>query len=71
MPPNAGSSPCGHQRSLRGRFAQIAYDLDVDLGAHDYDLEPVEDGVGEITIEEESQHDERAHFPRAVARRAY
>ena len=38
---------------------QIAYDLNVDAGAYGYDLEPVEDGVGEITIKEESQHEER------------
>ena len=46
---------------------QIAYDLNVDAGAYGYDLEPVEDGVGEITIKEESQHEERTQFPRAVA----
>jgi hypothetical protein len=50
---------------------QIAYDLDVDPGAYDYDLEPVEDGVGDIIIKEEGQHEERTQFPRPVARRAY
>jgi hypothetical protein len=49
---------------------QIANDLDVDPGAYDDDLEPVEDGVGEITIKVENQH-ERTQFPRAVAGRAY
>ena len=45
---------------------QIANDLEVDPGAYDDDLEPIEDGVGEITITVESQY-ERTHFPRAVA----
>jgi hypothetical protein len=46
---------------------QIAYDLDSDPGAYDSDLQPIEDGVGEITIAVENQHGERAQFPRAVA----
>jgi hypothetical protein len=50
---------------------QIAYDLDVDAGAYDHDLEPVEDGVGEITIKEDNPHEERTQFPRPMARRAY
>jgi hypothetical protein len=51
---------------------QIANDLDVDLGAYDDELEPVEDGVGEITIKEVDSQDERiTQFPRAVAGRAY
>ena len=45
---------------------QIAYDLDIDPGAYDSDLQPIEDGVGEITIKVEHQN-ERTHFPRAVA----
>jgi hypothetical protein len=44
---------------------QIAYDLDSDPGAHS-DLQPIEDGVGEITIKVENQY-ERMQFPRAVA----
>jgi 5,10-methylene-tetrahydrofolate dehydrogenase/methenyl tetrahydrofolate cyclohydrolase len=46
---------------------QIRGDLEVDPGAYDDDLEPVEDGVGEITIRVESQNEERTQFPRAVA----
>jgi hypothetical protein len=49
---------------------QIAYDLDSDPGAYDSDLQPIEDGVGEITIKVENQY-ERTHFPRAVAGRDY
>jgi hypothetical protein len=49
---------------------QITNDLEVDPGTYDDDLEPVEDGVGEITIKVENQH-ERTQFPRPVARRAY
>jgi len=45
---------------------QIAYDLDSDPGAYDSDLQPIEDGVGEITVKVERQH-ERTQFPRAVA----
>lgn len=45
---------------------QIANDLEVDPGAYDDDLEPVEDGVGEITIKVENQN-ELTNFPRAVA----
>jgi len=45
---------------------QIAYDLDSDPGAYDSDVQPIEDGVGEITVKVESQH-ERTQFPRAVA----
>jgi hypothetical protein len=45
---------------------QIAYDLETDPGAYDDDLEPVEDGVGDIKITVENQH-ERTQFPRAVA----
>jgi hypothetical protein len=50
---------------------QILNDLEVDPGAYDDDLVPVEDGVGQIIIMVESQDDDRRHFPRAVARRAY
>ena len=48
---------------------QILNDLEVDPGAYDDDLEPVEDGVGQIIIVE--NHNERTQFPRPVARRAY
>ena len=44
---------------------QIAYDLEVDPGAYDSDLEAVEGGVGEIIIKVEQQ--EHAPFPRALA----
>jgi hypothetical protein len=47
---------------------QIAYDLNSDPGAYDRDLQPIEDGVGEITIKVENQY-ECTHFPRAVAGR--
>ena len=50
---------------------QIANDLEVDSGAYDDDLEPVEDGVGEITIKVESQDERVTHFPRAVAGRRH
>jgi hypothetical protein len=50
---------------------QIAKDLEVDPRAYDYDLEPVEDGVGDITIKMENEGEERMQFPRPVARRAY
>jgi hypothetical protein len=47
---------------------QILNDLDVDPGAYDDELEPVEDGVGEMTIKEVENQDERiTQFPRAVA----
>ena len=46
---------------------QIAYDLQIDPGAYDSDLEVMEDSVGEIIIKVENQHEERAHFPRALA----
>jgi hypothetical protein len=48
------------QRQIRG-------DLEVDPGAYDDDLEPVEDGVGEITIKVENRREEGTRFPRAVA----
>jgi hypothetical protein len=50
---------------------QILNDLETDPGAYDDDLEPVEDGVGQIIIMVESQHEERSQFPRAVAGRAH
>jgi hypothetical protein len=37
---------------------QIAYDLDSDPGAYDSDLQPIEDGEGEITIKVESQYEQ-------------
>jgi hypothetical protein len=47
---------------------QIVYDLDMDSGAHDDDLVPVEDGVGDMIIKEVESHDERiTQFPRAMA----
>jgi hypothetical protein len=45
------------------RIGQNAYDLNSDPGAYDSDLQPIEDGVGEITITVESQY-ERTHFSR-------
>jgi hypothetical protein len=45
---------------------QIAYDLDPDPGAYDSDLQPIENGLGEITIKVENQY-ERTHFHRAAA----
>jgi hypothetical protein len=50
---------------------QIVNDLEVDPGAYDDDLEPVEDGMGQIIIMVENQHEERTQFPRPLARRAY
>jgi hypothetical protein len=40
----------------------------MDSGAHDDDLVPVEDGVGDMIIKEVESHDERiTQFPRAMA----
>ena len=49
----------------------ILADLAVDAGCYDDDLRIVEDGVGEMMVEVEGQHEERTQFSRAVARRAY
>ena len=45
----------------------ILADLNVDPGCYDDDLRAVEDGVGEMIVKVENQHEERTHFPRAVA----
>jgi hypothetical protein len=51
---------------------QIAYDLDMDSGAYDDDLVPVEDGVGDIIIKKVESHNERnTQFPWAVAGSSY
>jgi hypothetical protein len=49
----------------------ILADLAVDPGCYDDDLRAVEDGVGEMMVKVENQHEERTHFPRAVAGRAH
>jgi hypothetical protein len=48
----------------------ILADLVVDAGCYDDDLRAIEDGVGEMTVKVENQH-ERTQFLRPVARRAY
>jgi hypothetical protein len=45
-------------------------DLAVDPGCYDDDLRAVEDGVGEMMVKVENQH-ERTQFPRAVAGRGH
>jgi hypothetical protein len=45
---------------------QILTDLEVDEGAYDDDLEPIESGAGACTVTVESTH-EPAHIPRALA----
>jgi hypothetical protein len=45
---------------------QILTDLEVDEGAYDDDLEPIESGAGACTVAVESTH-ESSHIPRALA----
>jgi hypothetical protein len=45
----------------------ILADLAVDVGCYDDDLRAVEDGMGEMMVKVESPHEERTHFPRALA----
>jgi hypothetical protein len=45
----------------------IFADLRIDPGCYDDDLRAVEKSVGEMMVKVEHQHDERTHFPRAVA----
>jgi 5,10-methylene-tetrahydrofolate dehydrogenase/methenyl tetrahydrofolate cyclohydrolase len=44
----------------------ILADLEVDAGSYDDDLEPVEEGIGDMTVTVEKQH-EPAHIPRSLA----
>ena len=44
----------------------IVADLDVDAGSYDDDLRPVEEGIGDMTVTVEKQH-EPAHVPRSLA----
>ena len=44
----------------------IVADLDVDAGSYDDDLRPVEEGMGDMTIRVERQHDP-ARIPRSLA----
>jgi hypothetical protein len=44
----------------------IVADLDVDAGSYDDDLRPVEEGIGDMTIIVERQHDP-ARIPRSLA----
>ena len=48
---------------------QILADLEVDEGAYDDDMEPIESGAAACTVAE-STH-EPSNIPRPVARRAY
>jgi hypothetical protein len=45
---------------------QILVDLEVDEGAYDDDMEPIESGAGACTVAVESTH-EPSHVPRALA----
>ena len=44
----------------------ILADLEVDAGSYDDDLQPVEEGIGDMTVTVEKQH-EPAHIPRSLA----
>jgi hypothetical protein len=44
----------------------ILADLDVDQGSYDDHLEPVESGIGDVTVAVESRHDP-AQIPRSLA----
>jgi hypothetical protein len=44
----------------------ILADLDIDAGSYDDDLEPVESGIGDITVGVENRYDP-AHIPRSLA----
>jgi hypothetical protein len=44
----------------------IRADLDVDPGSYDDHLEPVERGIGDITVAVENRYDP-AHIPRSLA----
>jgi hypothetical protein len=44
----------------------IVADLEVDAGSYDDDLRPVEEGIGDMTIIVERQHDP-ARIPRSLA----
>jgi 5,10-methylene-tetrahydrofolate dehydrogenase/methenyl tetrahydrofolate cyclohydrolase len=44
----------------------ILADLEVDAGSYDDDLQPVEEGIGDMTVAVEKQH-EPAHIPRSLA----
>jgi len=47
---------------------QILADLEVDEGAYDDDLEPIEGGAGACTVTVESTtHDTQSEIPRALA----
>jgi 5,10-methylene-tetrahydrofolate dehydrogenase/methenyl tetrahydrofolate cyclohydrolase len=44
----------------------ILGDLEVDAGSYDDDLQPVDEGIGDMTVTVEKQH-EPAHVPRSLA----
>ena len=44
----------------------ILADLEIDAGSYDDDLKPVEEGIGDMTVTVEKQH-EPAHIPRSLA----
>ena len=44
----------------------IVADLEVDAGSYDDDLRPVQEGIGDMTVTVERQH-EPAHIPRSLA----
>ena len=52
--------------SLRKRMKALVADLEVDEGAYDDDLEPIESGAGACTVAVESTH-EASNIPRTLA----
>jgi hypothetical protein len=56
--------------SADGARQQILADLEVDEGAYEDDLEPIESGAGACTVAVESTH-EPSNIPRALAGRGH
>jgi hypothetical protein len=57
-----------HATSAEEARHQILADLEVDQGAYDDDLEPIESGAGACTVTVESTtHDTQTEIPRALA----
>jgi hypothetical protein len=56
--------------SADGARQQILADLEVDEGAYEDDLEPIESGEGACTVAVESTH-EPSNIPRALAGRGH
>jgi hypothetical protein len=57
-----------HATSAEEARQQILADLEVDEGAYDDDMEPIESGAGACTVTVESTtHDTQSEIPRALA----